>query len=137
MRNRPVNKVLDACRVVNVPDYKSPDGSMCGAFLMHSPLDGRTTLKVLSSGSNAKLSEWEHVSVSTDSRIPVWAEMHYVKHLFWDDEEAVMQLHPPKSQYVNHHPYCLHLWKPIKLVIPLPPYHLVGPINSHHKEIKR
>lgn len=69
---------------------------------------------------------WEHVSVSQQDRCPSWAEMDHAKRLFWDDEEAVMQLHPPRSQWVNNHPHCLHLWKPIEQEIPLPPTDMVG-----------
>ncbi|MCX8016811.1 MAG: hypothetical protein N2690_02735 [Rhodocyclaceae bacterium] len=49
-----------------------------------------------------------------------------MKALFWDDEDAVMQLHPPQSQWVNNHSYCLHLWRPTQQPIPLPPAILVG-----------
>jgi hypothetical protein len=56
--------------------------------------------------------------------------MCFVKDLFWDDEECVMQLHPPKSDYVNCHPNCLHLWKPVGQDIPRPPSELVGPTNQ-------
>jgi len=73
---------------------------------------------------------WEHVSVSRDDRIPTWDEMCQVKSLFWDDEDAVMQLHPPQSDWVNNHSKCLHLWRPVGLEIPLPPSILVG-----HKSI--
>jgi hypothetical protein len=52
--------------------------------------------------------------------------MCFVKSLFWDDEESVMQLHPPKSQWVNNHPYCLHLWKQDSVEIPLPLQIMVG-----------
>jgi hypothetical protein len=38
--------------------------------------------------------------------------MCHVKELFFDADECVMQLHPPKSEYVNCHQYCLHLWRP-------------------------
>lgn len=69
---------------------------------------------------------WEHVSVSLPNRCPTWAEMCLVKELFWEDDEAVMQLHPPKADYVNCHPYCLHLWRPLVGQIPLPPKELVG-----------
>ena len=69
---------------------------------------------------------WEHVSVSTRKHCPFWDEMAYVKALFWKDEEAVMQLHLPQSEYVNNHPYCLHLWRPIGAEIPLPPRSMVG-----------
>lgn len=53
---------------------------------------------------------WEHVSVSS-KRTPTWDEMCYVKRLFWDDEETVIQYHPPKSEYVNMAKTCLHLWR--------------------------
>lgn len=63
---------------------------------------------------------WDHVSVSLDHRCPTWDEMHFVKTLFFEDDEAVMQIHPPAKDYVNLHPYCLHLWRPQGIEIPLP-----------------
>jgi hypothetical protein len=71
---------------------------------------------------------WEHVSVTipTEKRTPTWEEMCYIKNLFWDETEAVVQFHPPKSDYVNNHPYCLHLWKPVSVMFPLPDPILVG-----------
>ncbi len=56
---------------------------------------------------------WEHVSVSmaTVDRCPTWAEMSVVKSIFWDDDDLVVQFHPPRSEYVNNHPYVLHLWR--------------------------
>jgi hypothetical protein len=69
---------------------------------------------------------WEHVSVSLRNRCPNWEEMCHVKSLFWDEEECVMQFHPPKSEYVNMHPYALHLWKPVGKKIETPPSILVG-----------
>lgn len=44
-----------------------------------------------------------------------------VKDLFFEPEDCVIQYHPPKSEYVNHHPGCLHLWMPLNEKIPLPP----------------
>jgi hypothetical protein len=52
--------------------------------------------------------------------------MCFVKDLFWDDEDCVMQLHPKKSEYVNNSPFCLHLWRPINAIIPTPPHEMVG-----------
>jgi hypothetical protein len=65
---------------------------------------------------------WDHVSVSIGNaeRTPTWDEMCFIKQLFWDDEETVIQYHPKKSEYVNNHPYVLHLWKP-HVVFPVPP----------------
>lgn len=70
---------------------------------------------------------WEHVSVSLPDRTPTWEEMHAIKGLFWGEEDCVVQYHPPKSDYVNAHPYCLHLWRPTEGTIPRPPSDLVGP----------
>lgn len=56
---------------------------------------------------------WEHVSVELYARrLPTWEEMCFVKDLFWDDEEEVVQIHPKKSQYVDM-TEALHLWRPI------------------------
>jgi hypothetical protein len=70
---------------------------------------------------------WEHVSVSTADRCPTWDEMCQVKAIFWDPEDCVLQFHPPKSEYVNCHPYCLHLWREIGVEVNLPPSETVGP----------
>jgi hypothetical protein len=69
---------------------------------------------------------WDHVSVSRRDRCPTWVEMHTIKLMFWDAEDCVMQLHPPASNYVNCHPFCLHLWRPQDQPIPQPPWQLVG-----------
>jgi hypothetical protein len=73
-----------------------------------------------------ELGGWEHVSVSTDRRIPNWIEMSFVKNLFWAAEECVVQYHPPQSEYVNNHPRVLHLWRWTKGDFPMPPNILVG-----------
>ena len=81
---------------------------------------------------------WEHVSVSLRykpktrkgivkydrvRRCPFWDEMCFVKELFWDDEDVVVQfhpVHPAKSEYINNYDFCLHLWKPIEQKIFVP-----------------
>lgn len=73
---------------------------------------------------------WEHVSVSNNQRIPSWEVMCKIKEMFFEDEEVVIQYHPKKSEYVNNHPKCLHLWKPINIEIPTPPKFLVGVKND-------
>lgn len=75
---------------------------------------------------------WEHVSVSVTEigkkqhRCPTWEEMCYVKSVFWDKEDCVIEYHPAESEYVNVHPYCLHLWRPTNQIIPIPPKEMVG-----------
>lgn len=68
---------------------------------------------------------WEHASISMKQRNPTWDEMCLLKDIFWNDEEIVIQYHPPKSQYVNDHLHCLHLWKKIDSEFELPPNFLV------------
>lgn len=77
---------------------------------------------------------WEHVSVSTTHRCPTWDEMCWIKSVFWDAEDCVMQFHPPMSEYVNAHPYCLHLWRPVNGEIARPPAWMVGPVSEMANE---
>ena len=73
---------------------------------------------------------WKHVSVSHPKAIerpPSWYVMCAVKDLFWDDEDTVIQFHPKKSEYVNNHSGCLHLWQCMDgREQPTPPPILVG-----------
>ena len=62
-----------------------------------------------------------------ETRTPTWGEMCFVKDLFWSEDEMVVQYHPPKSEHVNFHPHCLHMWRSLRMPIPLPPSMLVGP----------
>lgn len=97
------------------PLESGPDG----AFFVLAP-SGKC-LKVISSSGP----EWEHVSVSLPDRCPTWEEMDWIKRMFWRPDETAMQLHVPESQHVNIHEHCLHLWRPAKQPIPLPPQQYV------------
>lgn len=77
---------------------------------------------------------FEHCSVSMPTRCPSWEQMCAIKDAFWNDDEVCMQLHPAKKNYVNNHPYCLHIWKPINEKIPLPPTILVGLKDNYTSE---
>jgi len=93
---------------------------MNGAFLI--PYD-RVTLRVVASDGMG----WEHVSVSLSNRCPTWEEMDCVKNIFWREDETVMQLHVPKSDHINCHKFCLHMWRPKGVEIPRPPQIMIGP----------
>lgn len=71
---------------------------------------------------------WEHVSVSPYKRriTPSWDDMCKIKDAFWKDDEAVIQIHPAKVDYVNNMPNCLHLWRCTYKDMVLPPSILVG-----------
>lgn len=87
--------------------------------------EGRKVKVIASDGGG-----WQHVSVSlADSAFtPTWAIMCWVKDLFWEPEDVVVQFHPRASDYVNHHPGCLHLWRCTDgREFPTPPAFFVGP----------
>lgn len=85
-----------------------------GAFKI--PFKGRELYVIASHGGG-----WEHVSVSLTNRCPNWNEMCFIKDMFFNEEELVVQFHPPKSKYINVNPYVLHLWRPIDHIITMPP----------------
>lgn len=117
---------LDKYRL-KVGNYASQPGDRFGGFIIPC---GTVLLSVIATDGNWKALgidkeySWQHVSVSTSSRCPTWSEMDYIKNLFWKPDEVVMQLYVGKSDHINIHNYCLHLWKPnsdLEKEIPLPP----------------
>jgi hypothetical protein len=50
-----------------------------------------------------------------------------VKKMLWRPDEAVVQYIPADADNVNLHPFCLHLWRPLGVDIPMPPAACVGP----------
>lgn len=99
--------------------YDTGDDGLNG--LIHHPGFKRPMAFVASWGGG-----WEHVSVSYSNRCPTWEEMCIVKDIFWNEDETVIQYHPAQKDYVNNHPYCLHMWKPIGIELPTPPPVFVG-----------
>jgi hypothetical protein len=111
-------------RIKTGPMASSFDNGNNGQFMVTS-LKLRSPLAVQASDGFG----WEHVSVSLNpilKRCPTWEEMCFIKGLFWDAEDCVLQFHPAKNDYINNHPYCLHLWRPIGIEIISPPSILVG-----------
>ena len=52
-----------------------------------------------------------HVSVSLPGKLPSWEDLKLVKNTFIGPDKMAFQVLPPRSEYVNLHPYCLHLWE--------------------------
>ena len=71
---------------------------------------------------------WEHVSVAPIKKkiTPSWEMMCKVKDIFFKPDEAVIQIHPKKDEYVNNMPNCLHLWRCTCKEMTLPPSFMVG-----------
>jgi hypothetical protein len=115
-----VPKSIEKFRIKKGPLASHPGYGFNGFFLI--PYRG-TILKVLVSDGGG----WDHVSVSTETRIPTFTELSFIKDLFWEEQETVIHYFPKKSEYVNYHPYVLHLWKKQGHEHKLPPSIFVGP----------
>ncbi len=71
---------------------------------------------------------WDHISVTVKTkkmtqikRCPTWDELSFLKDLFFEPEEVVVQLHVPDADHISVHDYCLHLWRKQGQEHPLPP----------------
>ena len=123
---------------LRVGSFRTDDSEGCsGIFTLLAPTGAM--LKVIASGGKYIETEgWEHVSVSLPDRCPNWPEMCFIKDLFWEEEETVIQLHPPRSTYISNHPYCLHLWRNTIDGHSLPPAILVGvKAEGELRDVKR
>lgn len=111
---------------IQPPGRESNYGDPFGVFMVPFARTGVTLAVIASDGDYEAAGlpreyAWEHVSVSLKNRCPNWPEMDFIKGLFWRDDETVMQLHVPRSEHINVHNNCLHLWRPIIADIPRPP----------------
>jgi hypothetical protein len=116
-------EMLDKYRL-KTSDWGTSEGSRYGFFFIPYKMQ-KPPLKVMSAPFGDD-QEWEHVSVSLPNRCPSWEEMSFIKQLFWCKEDTVIQFHPPESEYVNNHPFCLHLWRNTKNETKCPPSILTG-----------
>lgn len=112
--------VPEKCRITTGKLASNASYGNNGAFFV-GLAHGQKVFVIASDGDG-----WEHVSVSRQDRCPTWSEMCQIKDMFWDGEDCVIQFHPPRSEYVNIHPYCLHLWREVGKDFLRPPRVMVG-----------
>lgn len=78
--------------------------------------DGRFVLPhaklsvLISAGRKEDGSDWLHVSVAHQFRMPTYAEIADVKRRFVGADRKALQVFPPETSHVNIHPHCFHLW---------------------------
>jgi len=71
-------------------------------------------LQLLFSPAEHHLHElWKHASISHPRRYPFWEEILDVRYSFFDKDDEVVQILPPKNEYINVSKNCFHLWSPI------------------------
>lgn len=57
-----------------------------------------------------------HMSMSRKDRLPNYDEMKTARYQFFPDLDYMIQIFPPKQDFVNVYQFCLHLWEPKDLV---------------------
>lgn len=114
-----VNELLQVPRLHIL--MSAVDGGMAEAHLASTHKHNKPAKVVFSWGGG-----WDHVSVSFSNRCPTWEEMCEIKSMFFHPEEVCVQFHPAESEYVNNHPYCLHIWRCQNERQPTPPAIFVG-----------
>ena len=119
-------------RVVTGPAASDASYGNEGAFRIKSPYR-KGELFIIASEEGG----WDHVSArfvkpNGKSAIPNWDEMCHLKDVFWDEEDCVVQYHPPRSMYVSLHPHVLHLWRCTERPdwVEMPPTWMLGPLDS-------
>jgi hypothetical protein len=54
---------------------------------------------------------FRHLSVAHPIRYPTWAEIMRLRHWYFPAEMEVVMVLARRSEYVNVHPNCFHLWE--------------------------
>lgn len=126
---------MDRYRVKSGPlieYWGTPGDETCGAFLV--PMDKQARVRLAHFAGITKIAKciisgsegWDHVSISFPDRCPTWEEMEGLKRLFFEPDAVCMQLHVGVAEHLSHHPFCLHIWHPHGVDIPLPPPEFVA-----------
>lgn len=52
-----------------------------------------------------------HLSIAHPTRLPTYDELKEARYKFLPDNCHMAQIFPPKAEFVNLHPFCLHLYE--------------------------
>jgi hypothetical protein len=77
---------------------------------MHIAWKSAQGLRIVVSVENVDGVQWVHVSCSYPTELPRWKDLQAVKEALFGPDKQVVQVLAPRSEYVNHHPYCLNLY---------------------------
>lgn len=85
------------------------NGTWSRQFYRGSPPRGLNVLVTLD-GARAEHGLWLHASISRARSLPSWDDVVDAKGVVFEDR-PVVQVLPPRKYWVNHHPFCLHLFE--------------------------
>jgi len=94
--------------------WRMEQESYSGMFLTNPGL--RATLIVSLTWYRRQMREelWKHVSLAIADRTPTWKEMEDTRIWTCGADSIAYQVHPPRREWVNDHPFVLHLFSPIE-----------------------
>ncbi len=52
-----------------------------------------------------------HMSISHAQRLPTYEELKAARYKFCPDYCYMAQIFPPQDEFINVHPYCLHVYE--------------------------
>lgn len=85
--------------------------------------DYRGTFTILMSGKIEKDGKkWIHVSVARPDKLPEWNLLKEIKRIFIGFDRQAIQILPREKNYINMHPYCLHLFCCVDEADPVPDF---------------
>lgn len=70
---------------------------------------------------------WVHLSVSRKKSIPTWVDLINVKEIFLGKDTLAIQILPSRSEYINVHEFCLHIYQCLE-DRPIPDFRKLGTI---------
>lgn len=104
-----IELAFDQCRPTVLPaDYTLLDDYANAAKFIRR--DGMTVISEVAAYQNRL---WLHVSCAHPDKLPSWADLREVKTVFIGPKRLALSIMPSEAEYVNVHPYCLHLWSPL------------------------
>jgi len=109
--------------------YKKLGGEGIGQFKFRDDL----TLRLFHVEYSRELG-WDRVIVQLVARNakehqhptpPTWADMCYIKDIFFNESETVVQYHASSDAHLNIHANVLHLWRLQDGCFPTPPFQCI------------
>ncbi len=83
----------------------------CGVPLPGIKAYQRGAIKALVSRDEGLQGKSWHISVSHPHRYPTWDEIREARYALIPDNAYMVMILPPKTEYVNVHKNCFHLWE--------------------------
>lgn len=97
-----VARQADPVWTERVPPANMPPGDHLRAFTSNT---GLTCFVAREAGIG-----W-HLSISAPARYPTWDEIADARYRFVPDDVLMAMLLPPRADYANVHPNCMHLYE--------------------------